>query len=151
MPPMSYLDGMSDAESRYDRFIVDVKAQRLRLTEQRKAILRVIAGSTDHPDANEVYRRAHSLDRGVSLATVYRTLNLLAERGSLQRHAFDEGRARFEDADREHHDHLIDVDTGSVLEFRSEEIERLQAKVAAELGYEIVRHKLELYGRKRAR
>ena len=140
---------MIDAQSRFDRFLLDVKAQGLRMTEQRKVILRVIAEATDHPDANELYHRAYAMDGSVSLSTVYRTLSLLEERGSIQRHAFDEGRARFEDAEREHHDHLIDVDTGQVVEFRSEKIERLQAEIAAELGYDIVRHKLELYGRKR--
>ena len=140
---------MIDAQKRYERFLADVKVHGLRMTEQRKVILRVIAESTDHPDANDLYHRAHAIDGSVSLSTIYRTLSLLEEKGSIQRHAFDEGRARFEDADREHHDHLIDVDTGQVVEFRSEKIEQLQAEIAAELGYDIVRHKLELYCRKR--
>ncbi len=118
------------------------------MTEQRKVILRVLASATDHPDANELYHRAYAIDGSVSLSTVYRTLRLLEDKGAIQRHAFDEGRARFENADTEHHDHLIDIETNAVIEFRSEKIEKLQAEIAAELGYEIVRHKLELYGRK---
>ena len=140
---------MEDIERRYERFRADLKAEGVRMTEQRKVILRVLAGADDHPDANELYHRAYALDGSVSLSTVYRTLRLLAERGAIQRHAFEEGRARFENADREHHDHLIDIDTGQVIEFRSEKIEELQARVASELGYDIVRHKLELYVRKR--
>ncbi len=121
------------------------------MTEQRKVILRLLADARDHPDANELYHRARQIDGSVSLSTVYRTLRLLEERGAIQRHAFDEGRARFENAAGEHHDHLIDLDTGQVIEFRSDKIEKLQAEIASELGFEIVRHKLELYVRKRAK
>jgi Fur family ferric uptake transcriptional regulator len=142
---------MSDSADRYTRYATDLKAAGVRMTGQRKVILTVLAEATDHPDAAELYRRAFALDGSVSLATVYRTLRLLEDRGVIHRHAFDEGRSRFENASGEHHDHLIDVDTGDVVEFRSERIERLQAEIAAELGYDIVRHRLELYGRKRKR
>ncbi|MBX9741589.1 MAG: transcriptional repressor [Beijerinckiaceae bacterium] len=140
---------MGDSDSRFERFQADLRAEGVRMTQQRKVILRVLAGADDHPDANELYHRAYALDGSVSLSTVYRTLRLLADRGAIQRHAFEEGRARFENADREHHDHLIDIETGQVIEFHSEEIEELQARIAAERGYEIVRHKLELYVKKR--
>jgi Fur family transcriptional regulator, ferric uptake regulator len=140
---------MTLAQKRYDRFYADLKSVGLRMTEQRKVILRVIADAADHPDANELYHRAYAIDGSVSLSTVYRTLRLLEEKGAIQRHAFDEGRARFENTDSEHHDHLIDLDTGKVIEFHSEKIEKLQAEIAAELGFEIVRHKLELYCRKK--
>jgi Fur family transcriptional regulator, ferric uptake regulator len=140
---------MTTAQKRYDRFYADLKSVGLRMTEQRKVILRVIADAADHPDANELYHRAYAIDGSVSLSTVYRTLRLLEEKGAIQRHAFDEGRARFENTDSEHHDHLIDLDTGKVIEFHSEKIEKLQAEIAAELGFEIVRHKLELYCRKK--
>ena len=140
---------MDDNERRYQRFEADLRAEGVRMTGQRKVLLRVLASADDHPDANELYHRAYALDGSVSLSTVYRTLRLLADRGAIQRHEFEEGRARFENADREHHDHLIDIDTGQVIEFRSEKIEELQARVASELGYDIVRHKLELYVRKR--
>jgi Fur family transcriptional regulator, ferric uptake regulator len=137
------------AQQRFERFYADLKSLGIRMTEQRKVILKVIADAADHPDANELYHRAYAIDGSVSLSTVYRTLRLLEQKGTIHRHAFDEGRARFENADSEHHDHLIDIDTGKVIEFRSEKIEKLQAEIAAELGFEIVRHKLELYGRKR--
>ncbi|KAF0227357.1 MAG: Fur family transcriptional regulator ferric uptake [Beijerinckiaceae bacterium] len=140
---------MTKSDDRYERFCADIKTVGLRMTEQRKVILRVLAEASDHPDANELYHRAYAIDGTVSLSTVYRTLRLLEEKGAIQRHAFDEGRARFENTDAEHHDHLIDLDTSMVIEFRSEEIEKLQTEIAARLGYDIVRHKLELYCRKR--
>ena len=142
---------MPDSQTRFERFASNLRAAGVRMTVQRKVILTVLAGATDHPDATELYRRAAAVDGSVSLSTVYRTLRLLEERGVIQRHAFAEGRARFENADTAHHDHLIDVDTGQVIEFQSERIEKLQAEIAAELGYEIVRHRLELYGRKAGR
>ncbi len=121
----------------------------VRITRQRRVLLRVLAEAEDHPDANELHRRAHALDPGLSLATVYRTLSVLEEAGVIDRHAFEGKPARFETSDRPHHDHLIDLETGAVIEFRSEKIERLQAEIAAELGYDIVHHRLELYGRRR--
>ncbi|MCX7341233.1 MAG: Fur family transcriptional regulator [Hyphomicrobiales bacterium] len=134
---------------RYERFLTELKAAGVRLTEQRKVIVKVLAEARDHPNADELYHRAYVLDGSVSLSTVYRTLRLLEDHGAIQRHDFDAGRARFENADSDHHDHLIDIDTGQVIEFRSERIEKLQAEIAAELGFDIVRHKLELYGRRR--
>jgi Fur family ferric uptake transcriptional regulator len=141
---------MDRNDTRIERYEANLKAAGIRLTRQRRVILRVLSETSDHPDANELYRRAHGLDATVSLSTVYRTLKLLQGRGAIQRHAFDDGRSRFEQADREHHDHLIDLDTGQVIEFRSDTIEKLQAEIAAQFGYEIVRHKLELYGVKRS-
>lgn len=141
---------MSDEKKRFERFRQDLKAAGIRLTEPRKVILRVLASASDHPDAQALYARAVAIDASVSLSTVYRTLKLLEERGAIQRHEFDDGRARFENSDGEHHDHLIDIDTGQVIEFRSDKIERLQAEIAAELGYDIIRHKLELYARRRS-
>lgn len=119
----------------------------LRMTRQRLVLLEVLAGANDHPDAAELHKRVRALDTGVSLATVYRTLSELEAQGVIQRHAFDGASARFETADPAHHDHMIDIETGAVVEFRSDRIERLQAEIAAELGYEIVHHRLELYVR----
>ncbi len=120
----------------------------VRLTRQRAALLEVLGDAEDHPDANELHRRAKGLDETVSLATVYRTLSVLEAQGVIHRHAFEGGGARFETADSPHHDHIIDLDTEEVIEFRSEKIERLQAEIAAELGYDVVHHRLELYCRK---
>lgn len=118
----------------------------LRMTGQRRVIARVLSEARDHPDAEEVHRRAHLVDPNISLSTVYRTVNLLEKKGILERHAFGRGRGRFEEATRDHHDHLIDIGTGRVIEFHSAEIERLQEKIARELGYTLVGHRLELYG-----
>ncbi|MEM6663038.1 MAG: Fur family transcriptional regulator [Pseudomonadota bacterium] len=120
----------------------------VRITRQRQVILRVLSEASDHPDAMELYQRASALDSSVSLTTVYRTLKLLQEKGEIHRHAFEGGPARFEPADSEHHDHLIDLDTGQVIEFESEKIEALQREIARELGYDLIHHRLELYGRK---
>jgi Fur family ferric uptake transcriptional regulator len=120
--------------------------KRLRVTGQRRVIARVLSAAKDHPDVEEVYRRANAQDPRISLSTVYRTLKLFAENGILERHDFGAGRGRYEEAARRHHDHLIDVETGKVIEFRNEEIERLQDRVARELGFTLVGHKLELYG-----
>ncbi len=119
----------------------------LRMTRQRLVLLEVLAGAEDHPDAAELHKRVQARDASVSLATVYRTLSELESQGVIQRHAFDGASSRFETADAAHHDHMIDVETGAVVEFRSDRIERLQAEIAAELGYEIVHHRLELYVR----
>lgn len=121
----------------------------IRLTRPRQIILRILAESEDHPDAMAIFRRAVKIDASISLATVYRTMKLLEDLGAVHRHAFEGGPARFEHADGEHHDHLIDLDSGKVIEFRSATIERLQEQIADELGYDIVHHRLELYGRKR--
>ena len=121
----------------------------VRVTRQRAAILKILATAEDHPDASELHRRAKEIDATVSLSTVYRTLSALEQQGVVHRHAFESATARFETADAPHHDHLIDIDTGAVIEFRSDKIEQLQAEIAAELGYDLVRHRLELYCRKR--
>lgn len=120
--------------------------QGLRMTEQRRAIARVLDNSEDHPDVNAIHRRALRADPGISIATVYRTLKLFEEVGILERLEFGMGKTRYEAADRDHHDHLIDMKTGEVVEFVSEEIERLQRRVARKLGYKLVDHRLELYG-----
>ncbi|MBO0664328.1 transcriptional repressor [Jiella sp. MQZ9-1] len=121
----------------------------LRITRQRRVILAILAEGGDHPDALALFRRAARQDPTISLSTVYRTMKVLEEKGAIQRHTFEGGPARFEHVDSQHHDHLIDLDTGAVIEFRSDRIERLQEEIAKELGYEIVSHRLELYGRRR--
>lgn len=121
----------------------------VRITRQRRVILRILSEAEDHPDAMEIFQRASAVDASVSLTTVYRTMTLLEEKGEIHRHAFQGGPSRFEPADGAHHDHLIDVDTGAVVEFHSDRIEALQREIADELGYDIVHHRLELYGRKR--
>ncbi len=118
----------------------------MRMTDQRRIIARVIAESTDHPDVEELHRRATAIDPRISIATVYRTVKLFEEAGILQRHEFGDGRARYEPISEEHHDHLIDLNTGEVIEFTSEEIEELQRRIAEKLGYKLVDHRLELYG-----
>lgn len=121
----------------------------VRITKQRRAILRIISDAEDHPDAMEIYNRACELDASVSLPTVYRTMKTLEENGAIHRHTFEGGPSRFEHADNEHHDHLIDVDTGAVIEFTSPKIEALQRAIAEDLGYDIVHHRLEIYGKRR--
>ena len=117
----------------------------MRMTDQRRVIAQVLSAADDHPDVEEVYRRAASEDAAISIATVYRTVRMFEEAGILERHDFGDGRARYEPASEEHHDHLIDVQSGRVIEFSNEEIERLQAEVARSLGYKLVDHRLELY------
>jgi len=121
----------------------------LRITKQRRLILDIILAAHDHPNAMEIFRRASKLDKNISLSTIYRTVRALEECGTIQRHAFDGGPSRFEQAGPEHHDHLIDLDTGKVIEFYSDVIERLQEEIAHQLGYDVVHHRLEIYGRKR--
>lgn len=118
----------------------------LKMTDQRRVIARVLSESTDHPDVELVYQRAVEQDSRISIATVYRTVKLFEEASILERHDFGDGRARYEERPDEHHDHLIDVKTGEVVEFTNEEIERLQKEVAKALGYRLVDHRLELYG-----
>jgi Fur family ferric uptake transcriptional regulator len=118
----------------------------LKMTEQRRTIAKVLSESEDHPDVEQLYQRAVKVDPRISIATVYRTVKLFEEASILTRHDFGDGRARYEEAPREHHDHLIDVKTGEVIEFRNDEIERLQQEVARALGYRLVDHRLELYG-----
>ncbi len=117
----------------------------LKMTAQRRVIARVLSEATDHPDVEELYRRASEIDKAISIATVYRTVRLFEEAHILERHDFRDGRSRYEEATEIHHDHLIDIETGDVVEFQSEEIERLQREIAKKLGYELVDHRLELY------
>lgn len=118
----------------------------LRMTEQRRVIARVLSEAQDHPDAEELHRRASAIDPRISIATVYRTVRLFEEAGILERHDFRDGRSRYEEVPEEHHDHLIDLQTGRVVEFRDDEIERLQQMIAERLGFKLVDHRLELYG-----
>lgn len=122
------------------------EAQGLRMTEQRRTIAGVLEAATDHPDVEELYNRASKADPRISLATVYRSVKLFEEAGILEKHEFGDGRARYETTDREHHDHLIDMQTGEVIEFVDPEIEALQERIAAKLGYRLKGHRLELYG-----
>ncbi len=117
----------------------------LKMTDQRRVIARVLSESDDHPDVELVHARAASHDKRISIATVYRTVRLLEEADILAKHDFGDGRARYEEVSEQHHDHLIDVKTGKVIEFQSEEIERLQERIANELGYRLVDHRLELF------
>jgi Fur family ferric uptake transcriptional regulator len=118
----------------------------MRMTDQRRVVARVLSTSHDHPDVEELYRRAHQVDPHISIATVYRTVRLFEEAGIIEKHDFRDGRSRYEEATEGHHDHLIDMKTGQVLEFVDEEIEALQEKIAKRLGYRLVDHRLELYG-----
>ena len=121
-------------------------AKGMRMTEQRRVIARVLEAATDHPDVEELHRRAAAVDPRISIATVYRTVKLFEDAGVIARHDFGAGRSRYETVPDEHHDHMIDLRTGKVIEFRNEEIERLQQAMAERLGYRLVDHRLELYG-----
>ena len=118
----------------------------MRMTEQRRVIARVLSQAHDHPDVEELHRRAHAVDKHISIATVYRTVRLFEEAGILTRHDFRDGRSRYEEASETHHDHLIDMKSGKVVEFVDDEIEALQQAIARKLGYRLVDHRLELYG-----
>jgi len=123
----------------------------VRLTDQRKLIAKVMSESADHPDVDELHKRVSKLDSKISIATVYRTVKLFEESGIVAKHDFKGNKARYEQATHEHHDHLIDINTGEKIEFVNEEIEKLQKEVAAKLGYSLVDHRLELYGSKNKR
>ncbi len=118
----------------------------MRMTDQRRIIAKVLSEADDHPDVEEVYRRSTAIDSGISIATVYRTVRLFEEAGILERHDFRDGRSRYEPVSDEHHDHLINVESGEVLEFHNDEIEKLQEEIARKLGYKLVDHRMELYG-----
>ena len=124
-------------------------AKGVKLTEQRKIIAKVMSTSDDHPDVDELYNRVSKIDAKISIATVYRTVKLFEEAGILAKHEFKGGKARYEEISESHHDHLIDVKTGEIIEFVDDEIEKLQKKVADKYGYDLVDHKLELYGVKK--
>ncbi len=120
----------------------------VRLTEQRKLVAKVMSDSDDHPDVDELHKRVSKLDSKVSIATVYRTVKLFEEAGIVSKHDFKGNKARYEEVTKEHHDHLVDINTGEIIEFVDEDIEKLQKKVAEKLGYKLVDHRLELYGSK---
>ena len=130
------------------RMLDALRAAGVRVTNQRDVLLGLLAEARDHPDAAELHRRAQAADGAISLATVYRTLGVLERAGVVQRHSFDGDSARFEPAEEPHHDHIVDLDTGHIVEFQSDKIERLQQEIAAELGFEVVHHRLELYCRR---
>jgi len=132
----------SDQVDRLEQLCID---RGLRMTEQRRVIARVLSGASDHPDVEELHRRAHQIDPHISIATVYRTVRLFEESGILTRHDFRQNRSRYEEASETHHDHLIDMKTGAVIEFVDEDIEALQNAIARRLGYRLVDHRLELY------
>ena len=136
---------MAERQRMSDSIIARCEAKGVRLTEQRRVIARVLETADDHPDVEELFRRAVILDTGISIATVYRTVKLFEESGILDKHEFGDGRARYETADRDHHDHLIDMSSGEVIEFVDPEIEALQERIAAKLGYRLMDHRLELY------
>ncbi|GLV25496.1 MAG TPA: Fur family transcriptional regulator [Sphingobium sp.] len=129
---------------------IDVEAlcheKGLRITEQRRVIAQVLSDAVDHPDVEELHKRSSAIDPGISIATVYRTVRLFEEAGILERHDFGDGRARYEAAPEAHHDHLIDVETGNVIEFVDPELEQLQKQIAEKLGFRLVDHRMELYG-----
>ncbi|MAV05917.1 MAG: transcriptional repressor [Candidatus Pelagibacter sp.] len=127
---------------------IKCKEKGVRLTEQRKVIAQVMSESKDHPDVDELHKRISLIDKKISIATVYRTVKLFEESGILEKHDFKGGKARYEQSPDQHHDHLIDINSGEIIEFVNEEIEKLQNKVAEKLGYKLVDHKLELYGSK---
>lgn len=129
-----------------DSILARCEALGLRMTAPRRIIALVLDDADDHPDVEELYRRAAARDSGISLATVYRTVKLFEEAGLLDKLEFGDGRARYEDAERDHHDHLIDMQSGEVIEFVDSEIEALQEKIAAKLGYRLMGHRLELFG-----
>tara|TARA_Y100000996_G_scaffold120664_1_gene90350 strand:- start:433 stop:840 length:408 start_codon:yes stop_codon:yes gene_type:complete len=124
-------------------------AKGVKLTDQRKIIAKTMSNSQDHPDVDELYKRASKIDSKISIATVYRTVKLFEEAGIVAKHDFKGGKARYEELNESHHDHLIDIKTGEIIEFVDEEIEKLQKKVADKYGYKLVDHKLELYGIKK--
>ncbi|MBA4223142.1 MAG: transcriptional repressor [Methylobacterium sp.] len=137
--------------SEFDTLIAQCRKSGQRITGPRRIIAEVVAHAKDHPDISELHRRVAAIDPRISLSTVYRTLKVFAANGLVERHSFAGGRVRIEPAAERHHDHLIDVDTGEVVEFRADEIERLQTEVARRLGFELTGHKLVLYGRRMSR
>ena len=125
------------------------KIKGVRLTDQRKVVAEVMSNSNDHPDVDELHKRVNKIDKKISIATVYRTVKLFDESGIVEKHDFKGGKARYEESPEEHHDHLIDINSGEIIEFVDKDIEILQNKVAEKLGYKLVDHKLELYGSKK--
>lgn len=140
---------MAKAASKIARIEADLRDAGVRVTSQRVALLGVLNDAEDHPDAEELHRRTKSVSASISLATVYRTLATFEEAGIIQRHSFEGGGARFETTHQDHHDHILDLENGAVIEFQSDEIEALQTQIAARLGYDVIHHRLELYCRKK--
>jgi Fur family ferric uptake transcriptional regulator len=134
----------SQAPSRIEQLCLD---NGLKMTDQRRTIARVLSDSDDHPDVDQVYRRATQLDSRISIATVYRTVRLFEEANILEKHDFGDGRARYEEVQDDHHDHLIDIKSGKVIEFFNKEMEAMKERIAKELGYELIDHRLELFGK----
>ena len=134
---------MPDRKSKLEQLCVE---KGLKMTDQRRVIARVLSESADHPDVGALHKRATQIDPHISIATVYRTVRLFEEAGILAKHDFGDGRSRYEETPREHHDHLIDMQTGRVVEFHNDEIEDLQRRIAEKAGYRLVGHRLELYG-----
>jgi Fur family ferric uptake transcriptional regulator len=146
---LAHSRGMNVEPTAKPDYLALLRKAGVRVTRPREVIVGILLGCEDHPDALEIFRRASEIDATISLATVYRTMKLFESLGAIHRHAFEGGPSRFEQAGGEHHDHLIDLDTGDVIEFKSDRIEQLQNEIARSLGYDIVHHRLELYGRKR--
>ena len=134
---------MSDSRSKLEALCAE---RGLKMTDQRRVIARVLSESSDHPDVESLHKRATAVDPNISIATVYRTVRLFEEAGILERHEFGDGRSRYEAASETHHDHLIDVETGNVIEFVDDELEMLQKRIAEKLGFRLVDHRMELYG-----
>lgn len=129
-------------ESKIERLCIE---KGLKMTGQRRVIAQIISESVDHPDVEEIYKRAANKDKNISIATAYRTVSILEEAGIIEKHDFGYGKARYEGVSEEHHDHLINIKNGTIVEFHNEEIERLQEQIAAKLGYRLIGHRLELY------
>ena len=140
------MTGASVTQAQLNHIEAQCLAKGMRMTEQRRVIARVLSRAEDHPDVEELFRRCALIDSRISISTVYRTVKLFEDAGILERHDFRDGRSRYEEVPESHHDHLIYVATGSVIEFRNEDIEKLQRRVAEELGFELIDHRLELYG-----
>lgn len=140
---------MAEAEFPPSRVEMLCLEKGLKMTEQRRVISRVLSEATDHPDVDQVFQRAVALDPHISIATVYRTMRLLEDANVIKRLDFGDGRARYEEACHDHHDHLIDVQSGAIIEFHNAELEALKARIAEDLGYDLIGHRLEIYGRRR--
>lgn len=148
-PSLSHSRAMNESMIQKPDYETALREAGVRITRPRRVILGILSDAEDHPDAMEIFKRSVAVDSSISLSTVYRTMKLLEGIGAIHRHAFEGGPSRFEPAVGEHHDHLIDIETGDVIEFHSERIEELQQEIARSLGYDIVHHRLELYGRRR--
>ncbi len=140
---------MTESRQQVEKMKTALRQAGLRATAQRLALLQVIAENEDHPEVEELHRRAERIDPKISIATVYRTVSVLERAGMIQRHSFEGARARYERVDKRHHDHIVDLESGEILEFQSNRIEQLQSEIASQMGYDVIHHRLELYCRKR--